>query len=430
LRSFLLAWNILEMACRVAVFTEKWYILSFMKANISVIKQGTVTSAQGFKAGAADAGIKYAGRLDLGLLYSDAPCVSTAVFTSNRVKAAPVLVSLEHMKGGKASAVIVNSGCANACTGKAGMKAAREMAKLAAAKLKIKPEQVIVASTGVIGTHMPVERVKSGLAKMKLDSDGGHKLARAIMTTDTQPKETALKVTDYNGTYVIGGIAKGAGMIHPDMATLLSFLTTDARVELKFLRQALKKAVSDSFNMITVDGDTSTNDMVSLMANGAAGTKEINSRNGKLFQDALNRVCRHLACCIAADGEGASKLIEVNVAGAKTAGDARKAARTIAGSALVKSAMHGNDPNWGRIVASLGRSGAYFEEGNVDVFLQGKAMMKDGAPLPLDKATASASLKKKKVIIEVKLNLGPGRATAWGCDLSEEYVTINSDYTT
>jgi glutamate N-acetyltransferase/amino-acid N-acetyltransferase len=401
-----------------------------MKANISVINTGTVTSARGFKAGATEAGIKYAGRLDLGLLYSETACNSTAVFTSNRVKAAPILVSMEHMKDGKASAAIVNSGCANACTGQAGMEAARHMAKLAAVKLKIKPEQVIVASTGVIGAHMPVERVKSGLAKLKLDANGGHRLARAIMTTDTQPKEIALKVTDSSGTYVIGGIAKGAGMIHPDMATLLSFITTDARVELKFLRQALKKAVSESFNMITVDGDTSTNDMVALIANGAAGTKEINSRNGKLYQDALNRVCRHLACCIAADGEGATKLIEVQVSEAKTADDARRAARTIAGSALVKSAIHGNDPNWGRIMAALGRSGVYFEEGNVDVYLQGKAMMKGGAPLPLDKTAASASLKKKKVIIEVKLNLGQGKATAWGCDLSEEYVTINSDYTT
>jgi glutamate N-acetyltransferase/amino-acid N-acetyltransferase len=304
------------------------------------------------------------------------------------------------------------------------------MAKAAADLLDIKPGQVIVASTGVIGAQMPVDRVKAGMKKIGLSANGGHNLARAIMTTDTKPKEIALRVTDSNGTYIIGGIAKGAGMIHPDMATLLSFLTTDARVEAGFLRRALKKAVSGSFNMITVDGDTSTNDMVSLMANGAAGTKEITESSGKAFREALNRVCRHLACCIAADGEGATKLIEVNVSGARTAGAARKAARTIAGSSLVKSAIHGNDPNWGRIVAALGRAGIFFAEDKVDVYLQGRAMMKQGAPLPLDKASASASLKAEKVVIGVELNFGPGKATAWGCDLSEEYVTINSDYTT
>lgn len=401
-----------------------------MKTNIVEIKQGTVTSSGGFTAGAAGAGIKYTGRLDLGLLYSEKPCTSAAVFTSNKVKAAPILVTAGHIKKGGARAVIVNSGCANACTGKAGIKAAREIARLAGEKLNIKPEQVIVASTGVIGTHMPVDRVKTGLRKIVLSAAGGHQLARAIMTTDTRTKEIALRVTDSNGTYIIGGIAKGAGMIHPDMATLLSFLTTDARVETKFLQVALKKAVDGSFNMITVDGDTSTNDMVSLLANGAAGTAGITTKSGRTFQEALNRVCRFLACSIAADGEGATRLVEVNIEGALTPAQARKAARTVTGSSLVKSAIHGNDPNWGRIVAAIGRSGIHIEENSIDVHLQGKAMMKQGRPLPLDKAAASASLKSDKVVIDVHLNVGRGKATAWGCDLSEEYVTINSDYTT
>ncbi len=401
-----------------------------MKTNISEIKQGTVTSAKGFTAGAAEAGIKYAGRLDLGLLFSEKSCTSAAVFTTNKIKAAPVIVSAEHLHKGGIRAVIVNSGCANACTGETGLKGAREMAGLAAVQLGIKPEQVIVASTGVIGTHLPVDRVKAGLKQLKLTAEGGHQLAQAIMTTDTRPKEIALKVTDSNGTYIIGGIAKGAGMIHPDMATLLSFLATDARVAPQFLQQALKKAVYESFNMITIDGDTSTNDMVSLMANGASGTAEITVSNGKAFQEALNRVCRFLACSIAADGEGATRLIEVNIEGAVSPAQARKAARTVAGSALVKSAIHGNDPNWGRIVAAIGRSGIHIREASIDVRLQGKAVMNQGKPLPLDKSTAGASLKADKVIIDVSLNVGSGRATAWGCDLSEEYVTINSDYTT
>ena len=218
-------------------------------------------------------------------------------------------------------------------------------------------------------------------------------------------------------------------MIHPDMATLLSFLATDARVEADFLKKALKKAVDDSFNMITMDGDTSTNDMVSIMANGASGNAEINSKNGRTFQEALNRVCRFLACSIARDGEGATKMIEIQVEGAKSTSEARKIARTIAGSSLVKSAMHGNDPNWGRIAAAVGRSGAAMTEENLDVSLQGNSVMSKGCPLAFDKKALSGQLKTDSVQIKVNLNTGRGQATAWGCDLSQEYVTINSDYT-
>jgi len=400
-----------------------------MKARIEEIKNGTVTSPRGFTAGAAKAGIKYANRLDLGVLFSEKPCHSAAVFTSNKVKAAPIIVSMKHIAGGKARAVIVNSGCANACTGEKGLKDARETSALAAAKLGIPADQILVASTGVIGGFMPMARVKRGIEKMRLSPDGGHKLARAIMTTDTKPKEIALKVADSTGEYIIAGTAKGAGMIHPDMATLLSFLATDARVEADFLRKALKKAVDDSFNMITVDGDTSTNDMVSIMANGAAGNAEINSRNGRTFQEALNRACRFLACSIARDGEGATKIIEVQVEGAKSIAEARKIARIIAGSPLVKSAMHGNDPNWGRIAAAVGRSGAAMAEERLDISLQGNSLMSRGRPAAFDKKALSKQLMTDRVEIKVNLNSGRGQATAWGCDLSQEYVTINSDYT-
>jgi len=397
--------------------------------KITEIIQGTITSPQGFLAGAIEAGIKYEGRLDAGILFSERPCASAAVFTNNRVKAAPVILSMKHVQGGQARAVAVNSGCANACTGDTGMNDAIETAKLVSEKLGIPREQVLVASTGVIGTYMPMGKMKHGIEKLKLSSDGGHLLAAAIMTTDTRPKEIALLVEDNAGKYTIGGIAKGAGMIHPDMATLLCFLTTDALVEKEFLRKALKKATDASFNMITVDGDTSTNDMLSIMANGVAANKEINSTNGRTFQKALNQVCQFLACSIAADGEGATKMIQVDIEGAGNISEARKIARNIAGSSLVKAAIHGNDPNWGRVVAALGRSGAHMLEDNLEVYLQNIAVMKNGLPLPMDKTMLSKYLDTDKVLIKVCLNVGNGKATAWGCDLSEEYVTINSDYT-
>jgi len=401
-----------------------------MKEKIEDIKQGTVTSPQGFLAGAVEASVKYKGRLDLGILFSDATTVSAAVFTKNKIKAAPVLISMKNNEKGRVRAVVVNSGCANACTGEKGLRDATDMAAITARKLGIKADHVMVASTGVIGTSLPVDRVRTGIGKIELRKDGGHKLARAIMTTDTRPKEIAVRVMDGSGHYSIGGIAKGAGMIHPDLATLLSFLTTDARVESAFLARALKAAVADSFNMLTIDGDTSTNDMVSIMANGKADNEMITAKNGRMFSEGLNRVCRYLACSIAADGEGATRLIEVCVEGAKSRSQARKVARLIAASALGKSAVHGNDPNWGRIVAVMGRSGIDMEEGMLDVYLQGEQVMRAGSPLPFEKDKLSRRMKADMVTIKACLNIGAGIAFAWGCDLSQEYVTINSDYTT
>lgn len=401
-----------------------------MNDNIVQIKQGTVTSPLGYLAGAVEAAVKYKGRLDLGILYSEEPCTAAAVFTRNKVKSAPVVVSVLHLEKGKARALVVNSGCANACTGERGLKDAVAMAGFAASKLDIPVRQVLVASTGVIGVNLPVDRIKKSVEKLKLSRDGGHQLARAIMTTDTRPKEIAVRISDDAGEYTVAGICKGSGMIHPDMATLLGFLTTDAAVEAGFLQRALKKAVDDSFNMLTIDGDTSTNDTVTIFANGAANVTEINGRNGRTFQEALNIVCQCLAKSIAGDGEGATKSIEVIIEGARTKGEARKAARTITGSSLVKAAIHGNDPNWGRVVAALGRSGVAMDEGALDVFLQGCQVMKAGSPLPFTKETLSKKLKTKEVSIRICLNIGCGEAVSWGCDLSQEYVTINSDYTT
>jgi N-acetylglutamate synthase (N-acetylornithine aminotransferase) len=275
-----------------------------------------------------------------------------------------------------------------------------------------------------------MERIRDGIRKITLTREGGHELARAMLTTDTFAKEIAVFVEAKPSGFTIGGVAKGAGMIHPDMATMLCFLTTDAAVDADFLQVALQRAVDASFNMVTVDGDTSPSDTVVLLANGLAQTETINDRNGEAFREALDEACLYLAKCVVRDGEGATKLIEVAVEGALTEAEARLAARTIAGSPLVKAAIHGNDPNWGRIVAALGRSGAEVAETKLNVYLNNVCVMKQGCPVPFDKQKVSASLGDKEVFLRLTLNLGTGRATAWGCDLSEEYVTINSDYTT
>jgi len=400
-----------------------------METEFKAITEGTVTSPQGFLAGAVGAGIKGQAKLDLAILCSEKPCVAAGVFTTNAIKSAPVILSRNHLKDKKARAVVVNSGCANACTGDSGMADAVEMAKLAAEKLEVSAEDVLVASTGVIGVSLPMERICTGIHQVALKKDGGHDFARAMMTTDTFPKEIALSVKSEPGEFTIGGVAKGAGMIHPNMATMLCFLTTDAAVEAGFLQAVLQKAVDNSFNMITVDGDTSPSDTVVILANGLSQTKTINKRNGGLFQKALDEVCIYLAKCVARDGEGATKLIEVVVEAAVNEAQARLAARTVASSPLFKAAIHGNDPNWGRAVAALGRSGVEVNEKKLEVYLNDVCVMKQGSPVSFDKQKVSAGLAGREVSARLCLNLGQGKAVAWGCDLSEEYVTINSDYT-
>ena len=400
-----------------------------MESSFNVIASGTVTSPQGFLAGAVKAGIKSQEKLDLAILCSEKPCVAAGVFTTTAIKAAPVILSQKHLKDKKAQAIVVNSGCANACTGDSGMADAVEMARSVAEKVGLSVEDVLVASTGVIGVSLPMDRVRAGIRKVALTKEGGHELASAMMTTDTFPKEMAIFVESKLGEFTIGGVAKGAGMIHPDMATLLCFLTTDAAVDVRFLQSALQKAVDVSFNMITIDGDTSPSDTVVILANGLAGTETINSRSGELFQKALDEVCLYLAKCVARDGEGATKLIEVAVEGAVNEAQARLAARTIASSLLFKAAIHGNDPNWGRIVAALCRSGAKVNERKLDVYLNDVCVMKQGSPVPFDRQEVSTGLASKEVSVRLYLNLSRGKAVAWGCDLSEEYVTINSAYT-
>ena len=392
---------------------------------------GTVTSPRGFLAGATRAGLKTGDRLDLGILYSEVSCVAAGLFTTNRIKAAPVLWCQKHIAAGKSQAIVANAGCANACNGERGLEDAAEMARLAARRLGIEPQDVLVASTGVIGERLPIDLIGTGIERVALSREGGHELAQAILTTDTCTKEVAVAADD--GEFTIGGIAKGSGMIHPNMGTLLCFLATDAAIDARFLEKALGEAVDASFNMVTVDGDTSPNDTVLILANGAsgvAGSIGEGTKQAEEFQAALVEVCNYLARRIASDGEGATRLIEVTVDGALTLADARVAARTIAGSPLVKAAVHGCDPNWGRIVAALGRSGAEIDGARIDLFLNDIRLVAGGSPHTFDEEKVRAAMHGAEVPIRVCLNLGDFAATAWGCDLSAEYVTINSEYTT
>jgi len=397
----------------------------------NLIPSASVSSASGFLAGAVHAGIKNKGELDLAILCSEVPGKAAGVFTTSQIKSAPVILSQRHIAKGRAQAIVVNSGCANACMGGQGLVDALEMANLAAAKLGISPEEVLVASTGVIGVPLPMDKIRAGIPGIKPTREGGHDFCRAIMTTDTRPKELAVQVGSKGIKFTIGGVAKGIGMIHPNLATMLCFIATDAVVSADFLQAALQKAVDCSFNMVSIDGDTSPNDCAFLLTNGLAGNEPIDFDNGGDFQEALTAVCTHLAKSMARDGEGATKLIEVIVEGAEDQTGARQAARTIAGSPLVKAAIHGNDPNWGRIVAALGRSGARVSEDRLDVYLNDVCVMKQGCPPPFNKEEMKLALgNRDNVLIRLCLNLGDGQATAWGCDLSEEYVRINSRYST
>lgn len=399
-----------------------------MAAEIEFLPQGTVTSPEGFFAGATSAGInkRAADKPDLAVLFSETPCLAAAVFTTTKLKAAPVLLSQQRLKSQeKIGAVVVNSGCANAYVGEQGLIDAAELAELVGEGIGVTPEDVLVASTGVIGVPLPMEKLRASVENIILTRDGGDQLSKAIMTTDSFPKEAAVRVKDGDVEFTIGGAAKGSGMIHPDLATLLCFITTDAAVEKAFLQKALKKAVDVSFNMISVDGDTSPNDMVLVMANGLGG-----SVSPAPFEQALEQLCIYLAKRLARDGEGATRLIEMTVTGATDLAQARTAAKAVVSSSLVKAAVYGADPNWGRVMAAVGRSGAEVKESKFDLSIGKIAVVKSGKALPFDKSAVIELLKGEEVPFSANLNLGSGQATAWGCDLSPEYVTINSQYMT
>ena len=395
---------------------------------------GGVTTARGFRAAGVSCGIKASGAPDLALVCAEGPVSAAAVFTTNLAQAAPVIVSRDHLarSGGLAAAIVVNSGCANACTGSEGLADATAMADLTAAAIACDSAAVLVASTGVIGVKLDMAKIERGIAGASgcLSTSGGAAAARAIMTTDPFPKEAAAVVTTQGGEFRVGGMAKGSGMIEPMMATMLGFITTDAGVDPAVLQRALKMAVDHTFNAISVDGECSTNDSVFALASGASGVRFGEAEVGMLAR-ALQAVCEPLAVGIVRGGEGATKLITVRVTGARSDDDARRTARAIANSPLVKTAVHGGDPNWGRLVAVAGRSGAAFSLDRAAVRIGSVELFSHGAPHDERAADAAQHLSGTDVELEVDLGTGgAGASRMWTCDLSAEYVRINAEYRT
>ncbi|MBE0609278.1 MAG: bifunctional glutamate N-acetyltransferase/amino-acid acetyltransferase ArgJ [Dehalococcoidia bacterium] len=391
---------------------------------------GHATSPRGFLAGATYAGVKTfgEGKLDVAILASGLPCTVAATYTKNVLHSASVDINRAKLAAGPARAVVVNAGVANSSTGQRGIDDGLRMTALTGQKLGIAAEEVLVCSTGVIGHYLPMEKLERGIAAVEMSPAGGEPLSRAIMTTDTRAKHGSVRF----GPYTLGGCCKGSGMIHPNMATMLAFLTTDAPVEQGLLQQALTEAVDRSFNLVSVDGDTSPSDTVLLFANGAAGGATI-SEGSPLAADlrlALGALCVYLAKEIARDGEGATKLVEFRVTGGATTEEARELVRLLSTSYLLKSAIHGADPNWGRIAAVIGRSGLTVNEPAVTIGICGTRVFERERPTEFDPASLSGAMKADAVDIEVHLGAGDGTATGWGCDLSAEYVSINADYHT
>ena len=396
--------------------------------------EGGVAAPRGFRASGVACGIKANGRPDLAVIACEVPASAAAVFTTNRAQAAPVLVSRQHLResAGRIGAVVVNSGCANACTGPDGLQHAREMCLLTGKALNLAPSAVLVASTGVIGVKLPMSNVARGIdaAVRSLSPAGGASAARAVMTTDPFPKEAAFEVHADAGTFHIGGIAKGSGMIEPRLATMLAFVTLDAVVTPELLQRGLKTACDDTFNAITVDGEPSTNDCVFALASGASGVT-LSEADFPFLADALRQICEPLAIGIVRGGEGATKLITVRVVGAASDDEARGTARAIANSPLVKTAIHGGDPNWGRLVAVMGRSGSAFNLERAAVRMGPVELFRDGVPFDERAPEAADYLTRQEIDVEVDLGTGgTGTSRMWTCDLSAEYVRINAEYRT
>jgi glutamate N-acetyltransferase/amino-acid N-acetyltransferase len=407
--------------------------MSLSAPEVVEMVAGGVTTPAGYRAAGISAGIKANNALDLALIVSDRPATAAAVFTVNRAQAAPVIVSRDHLSSthGHARAIIVNSGCANACTGPAGLDVAREMANATADAVGCSSEEVLVASTGVIGVSLDIDKVRRGItgATRALGGDQGSAAARAIMTTDPFPKEAAVRLSLGGHDVVIGGMAKGSGMIEPMMATMLAFVTTDAAVPAPLLDRALREVVDDTFNAITVDGECSTNDTVMLLANGASRATVDEASYG-LFVQGLRAVCLRLALDIVRGGEGATKLVTVTVTGGASSSDARRAAKAIANSPLVKTAIHGGDPNWGRLIAVAGRAGVAFDLSRAAVTIGGIVLFKEGQPHDEAAERAATYLKNREIAIVVDLGAGAASSMVWTCDLSAEYVRINAEYRT
>ncbi len=400
---------------------------------------GGVTAAKGFQAAATAAGIKYQDRMDMAIIVSKVPAVVAGTFTTNVVKAAPVKWDKQLVTDKKcAQAIVVNAGIANACTGAEGMEYCQKTTQVVEAILEIPADQVLVASTGVIGMQLPIEKLTTGIEVMiptlSEDLESGHKAACAIMTTDTKPKEVAVTFEIDGKTVTIGGMCKGSGMIHPNMCTMLGFITTDIAISKELLQEALSTDVQDTYNMVSIDGDTSTNDMVLLLANGMAENQEITIKdeNYQKFKEALHYVNTILAKKIAGDGEGATALFETRVIHADTKEHAKKLAKSVICSSLTKAAIYGHDANWGRILCALGYSGVNFDPEAIELFFQSKAgkiqIYKDGVGTDYSEKEASKILSEEEVTVLVDMKIGKEEATAWGCDLTYDYVKINADY--
>jgi glutamate N-acetyltransferase/amino-acid N-acetyltransferase len=390
-----------------------------------------VTAPLGFRAAAVASGIK-PDRLDLALLAADSACTAAGVFTTNLALAAPVVVSRDHLAGGRARAIVVNAGCANAGTGEAGLADARETAAITAHALGCASREVLVASTGVIGVRLPMEKVRAGLAAAgrSLSRGGGADAARAIMTTDTRPKEVAVEFRVGDSTCLVGGMAKGAGMIAPNMATMLAFFTTDAAVEAPLLQRALVEAVGESLNRITVDGDTSTNDCAVVLASGARPASRI-EREGPgfdAFRGALTGAARRLARRLGEDGEGVTRVAEVRVEGARTAAEADRIARTVAESPLVKTALHGGDPNWGRILAAVGRAGVPLDASRISIWIGDVHVAEGGAARDYVEEEAAAAMREDPARLRIRLGEGDAAGWMWTSDFSRGYVDVNAHY--
>lgn len=388
---------------------------------------------KGFLYSVAKAGIKYPNRYDLALIYSKKPAQVAGVFTTNQIKAAPVRICMKRIKGGVGQAVILNSGNANACTGKKGIDDTLEITNLIANKLKINDEHIFPLSTGVIGMPMPMERIIPALNVLveNLGKAEPTQIAEAIMTTDTFPKIISSQIETPNGAITILGICKGAGMICPNLATMLCVILTDAKIDSRLLNEVLKFAVSETFNSITVDGDMSTNDSVLILANGQSNTEKI-EKQSKLWQEfrkTLFNICQELAKMIVRDGEGATKFITIRIVGARTNHDAKRVARAVANSPLVKTAFYGEDPNWGRIIAAVGYSGVPVKEEKIEIYINGVCLFKNGMPTMKENELQN-SLKQEEIEVLINLNLGKSQARVFTTDLSEEYVKINSAYRT
>lgn len=392
---------------------------------------GGVTAAKGFKAAGMPCGVKFSGKPDLALIFSETEASVAAVFTKNAVVAPPVLVSKNNVADGKAQAIIVNSGNANACTGTRGYADAVVMAEAAGHVLGLCANDVIVASTGIIGVPLPIEKIERGIATLPklLSETGSADAATAILTTDTFIKEYAVEVELSGGSVTVGGIAKGSGMIAPNMATMLAFITTDAAVHSVDLKNILHDVAERTFNSITVDGDTSTNDMAVVLANGASGVA-VTHEDLPVFAKAFEKVCAELAKMIVRDGEGATKLIEIVLTGAASDEQAKVAALSIANSSLVKTAMFGSDPNWGRIAAAAGYAGVELDPDALEIEIAGFKAVEKGVPLSYDEQAASDALKASEVVLKVDLGVGSGSSVVWTCDFSYDYVRINADYRT